>query len=519
MKRIAAVIVSLILMLSVSGCGMTDRIKDFFSFDENPQTVNEEGINKETENSITIGVTELDSYNPLICKSHTAKMMLDFIYEPLFGIDSQMHTVGVLASSYTTSPDGKSMRINLKQGVIWHDGTEFTSKDVVYTVKSIITNRCNYYFYLKDVSNITPEDNYTVDITFGRSVPNPATLFSFPIIKSGSFSDGFKPVGTGPFYLDYNKLSAFEAYHGNRANIDFINVKSIPDDGKFVTMFNASVIDVADSSVIDMKTYMPRSKQTVHNYVSNEIIIAGFNAKSAVFKFKEARKSVSMLIDRQGVASNIYFSQCEPVNYPVNPVSDYYPSSKGDLSSDSGGAENELKSNGWKTDSRGIYCYSDNISLTYFSVRILVNGDDPERCGVAEMISAKMNEIGMKNTVVQCPGDEFAKCIEAGNYDMFIGEIQIQPNNDLTDIVSSASNMFNYSDEETDILLAQLGTVTTESDKKDISSKLYERIKSECPFAPICFKKGSLITSAKIKSGAEPSVQSTVRQTESWSVK
>ena len=109
--------------------------------------------------------------------------------------------------------------------------------------------------------------------------------------------------------------------------------------------------------------------------------------------------------------------------------------------------------------------------------------------------------------------------IEAGNYDMFIGETKLLPNGDLTSLVGSAGNYFGYANAEVDALLAQMGTVTLESDIKAVSISLYEKVRDESPFAPICFAKKSIVTSAKIKYGVNPSDTGYVRAAESWGVK
>ena len=44
---------------------------------------------------------------------------------------------------------------------------------------------------------------------------------------------------------------------------------SVPDDEKFLSLFSASVIDIADSLMIDMTSYMPKNNASVYDYVSN----------------------------------------------------------------------------------------------------------------------------------------------------------------------------------------------------------------------------------------------------------
>lgn len=522
MKRIMSVIISLFLILSLSGCGIVESVKHLADAFRNDTDVSEEENvpEKEVENSITIGVVELDTYNPLVSTSPTLKNMLGFIFEPMFGVDEAMNTEGILAYSYQTSIDGTSITVNLKEGVTWHDGTPFTADDVVYTVNELKRGGTNYDNVAQTIRSIEKAGVYAVKITFDYPMTNPTANLYFPIIKSQSANgDNFSPVGTGPYRMDSGQLTAFESYHNGRAAIDTIKVTSIPDNKKFASMFNASVIDIADSDMIDMTSYMPKSNSVVHDYVSGNMIFVGYNAKSSVFANEEARRAVSKIIDRRSIVSHIYFSRAEATVYPVNPKSRMYPTNSGGAYGDNGLAQKELSQNGWKSDKRGVFFKGDTQGVTYFSVEILVNSDDAERVKIAEEISQAMNNIGMKNTLTKCTQTQFSERIESGNYDMFVGETELLPSNDLTRLLKTGMNIFNYSDEETDILLSQLGTQLSENDAKDIWLKLCERIDEKSPISPICFLKKSLITGAKIKTVAEPSVESSVRKTEKWSVK
>lgn len=521
MKKISGIIISFVLIMTLTACNFSDTefYKRFFS-DEQKNQVNENNDTRPAKNEITIGVVELDNYNPLYVKSSTNRNMLSFIYEPLFSIDSNMNTEGVLAESYTLSPDGKSIRVNLKEGVMWHNGDIFTSRDVVYTVNQIKNNDTRYSTMLEGIKGIASAGTFAVDISFTRALPNPVLLLSFPIVKFGTGSGiDFKPVGTGPFFLDYDKLSAFENYHGTRADIDRVNVISIPDNEKFISLFNASVIDIADSQILDMTQYMPKSNSVVYNYTSNKMVFVGFNTNDAVFRFPEARRSVSELIDRREIATHHYFSRAEAARYALNPQSRFCPQPSTGMRSNTEAARKALTDKGWTTDKRGIYYYTDNVSITYFSVNILVNSQSPERVKIADEISEAMTALGLMNTVTKCSNSEFMARVSSGNYDMFIGETELMPNNDLTHMAYSGLNMFGYSSSETDTLITQLGLISAENDIKGVWENLCLKLDEDCPFAPVCFLKDSLVTSSKIKSGVEPSFENSVRLTKEWSLK
>lgn len=512
-KKIFIFLTAVTVAAAVSGCSLTDTLKTAAKKEQQNDAVEQ----KETENAITIGVVDLDTYNPLLTKSVTMKNTLGFIYEPLFTLDEKQNIQGVLGDSYKISPDGKSITVSLKQNVLWQDGTAFSAKDVVYTAQTIMNGMTEYGNLLKNAVAVSGNAN-SVTVTFSKSIPDSAALLTFPIIKNGSISENFKPVGTGPFYLDYDKLSAFENYHGERAKIDTVKIKSVPDNEKFVSLFNAGVIDIADSAMMNMSEYTPRSNSTVNKYVTNKMVFVGFNINNAVFRYPEARAAIYKIIDRKNIVSHIYFSHAKAAHYPINPTNPMYPNTSENMHGDHGSAEKLLKDADWTKDKNGVYYRADQKGMTYFSVDILVNSEDTERIKIAAQLSETMSELGMKNRVTVCSGSEFTARLECGNYDMFIGKTSLLPNNDISQILYSG-NVLGYSDEKTDILLAQIGTFMSDSDKKSVYKQLFERISEECPIAPICFLEDSIITSAKLKSGVCPSVSGTVVRTENWSVK
>lgn len=509
MKKILCVIMSVILAMSISSCAL------FKGGAYEPQ---ETGEGEVTESVISVGLVDVDTYNPIYSASPTVINLMGFIYEPLFSLNEDGTVTNVLAESYTVSPDGKSVIVKLKQNVKWHDGSTFICPDVIYTVDKIRNGSSRYFSLVKNMTDVIAVDYNTLKVTFDRPTPNPAALLSFPIIK-GYSADGsdFKPVGTGPYVFNGDRLDAYDTYHGGIAKISVVKINKVPDREKYISMLNASVFDVADSGMIDMKTYTPKSMANVCNYISNKMIYVGFNAESTVFKFPEARKSVSKLIDRKNITSHIYFSGAEATAYPINPASYVYPEAETNLYKDTTTAEEILRENGWELNVNDIYHIVGDHGATYFTVSILVNSDDENRVKLAEELSQTMNDMGMFNTVTKCNSQQFISRIESGSYDMYIGETELTPNGDLSELLSG-DNVLNYSNQNCDALLSQIGTLTENADIKTAWGNLADLVIDEAPFAPVCFIKESIIIGARIKSGVHPSPISSVQRTENWSL-
>lgn len=470
---------------------------------------------------ITVGITDFDTFDPLTTASDTVRNVCGFVFEPMFELDSNLYHYNVLAEDYSVSEDGLMLTVLLRSDVFWHDGTPLTAADVVYTVNCIKRGGTSYDGYMDAVSGTQALSNNVFAAYFSRPVPDPARLFTFPIIKNGSANyASFTPVGTGPFFFDAEgRLIASEVYYNGRAGIDRINICTIPDNNKFLSMFDASAIDLATSEKLNMSSYMPRSNANVWDFVSNDLVFVGFNEHRAVFSDAAARRAVSYLIDRDDIVSNVYYTRAEAVYYAVNPSSWVAFDTNKKHIADLTGAHEQLAGGGWTLNRNGIYTRTNGKSLVSFSVQLLVNSDSPERVRIAEKISEKMKNAGMLVTIDKCPSEAFAARVTAGNYDMFIGETDLKTNSDVSALAATGVNSFGYSSPETDALLARLSVQVLNDEVRATTRELHERLFNDAPYAPICFIKKSLVTSARLAYGVDPSISGYVRATKDWSCK
>ena len=82
------------------------------------------------ENSnLRLGISNLDSLNPLLSKNQNIQDMLKFIYEPLFNITNDYKLENALGIEYSKA-DNKTYFIKLREDVNWHNGAEFTAEEI-----------------------------------------------------------------------------------------------------------------------------------------------------------------------------------------------------------------------------------------------------------------------------------------------------------------------------------------------------------------------------------------------------
>lgn len=163
------------------------------------------------------------------------------ILEPLARYNENGVMVPWLVTEIPTVENGgvaedlMSITWNLRDDILWSDGTQFTSADVVFTAEYCLhpEGGCAQGRNYSDIASVEALDDFTVRVTF--DVPKPVPYGPFvgpeaPIIQAAQFADclgarapecteaNFYPVGTGAFTVtdfrpnDVISLAANENY-------------------------------------------------------------------------------------------------------------------------------------------------------------------------------------------------------------------------------------------------------------------------------------------------------------------
>ncbi|MEM1065195.1 MAG: peptide ABC transporter substrate-binding protein, partial [Pseudomonadota bacterium] len=144
------------------------------------------------------------------------------IVEPLARYDETGTLVPWLVEEIPTvenggvSEDLTTIIWNITPGLVWSDGTPFTSADVLFTHEYCThpEGGCAQLTKFEGVASVEAPDDLTVVVTFEGPTPNPYGPFvggESPILQAAQFADclgarapectdaNFNPVGTGPF--------------------------------------------------------------------------------------------------------------------------------------------------------------------------------------------------------------------------------------------------------------------------------------------------------------------------------
>ncbi len=224
----------LVFVLVATGCGgpQTD--------DSDAQVDADETDNSEQLNThLNILYWQAPStLNPYLSGGTKDIEAASLVVEPLAHYDENSNMVPVLVTEIPSvenggvSEDLTSITWNLKQDVVWSDGTPFTARDVVFSWEYCANEEagCNSANNFEDVEQVTAVDDFTVRIDFAVPKPHPYGPFVgsiVPVIQYEQFKDclglraqectdqNFGPIGTGPFKVDEFRANDVVSYSAN----------------------------------------------------------------------------------------------------------------------------------------------------------------------------------------------------------------------------------------------------------------------------------------------------------------
>jgi peptide/nickel transport system substrate-binding protein len=210
-------------------------------------------------------LTFVQSLLPLTPDPHVEFLNSSFhvqyaMFDPLARVDEEGKLTPYLATSWKwESPT--SWVFDLRRNVRWHDGTPFTSKDVVWSIARILNPETRsiwgrIYSFVQGAEAI---DDHTVRIrTKTPSVAVPQDFGRMAILPRDQFEragkDAFfqRPIGTGPFRFvrqvrgEQIVMEANPQYWGGAPKVRTLIFRQVPDEATRVAELMAGTADIVD---------------------------------------------------------------------------------------------------------------------------------------------------------------------------------------------------------------------------------------------------------------------------------
>ncbi|MBN2626194.1 MAG: ABC transporter substrate-binding protein [Spirochaetales bacterium] len=251
-----------------------------------------------------------------------------------------------LAESWSFSDDGLTVTFKLRQGVKFHDGTDFNADAVVYSfARQFKKDHPDYdkgpwkYWGYMDMDNIVGDviavDEYTVAFKLLKKeapfIANLAMDFASIVSPTAAAQYGEEftnhPVGTGPFkFVSWIKDDSivFEKnadYWGNEVYLDRLILKVIPDATARWLALQKGEVDVIDfPSPEDLAEMKSAEGIKVLQQEGLNVGYLALNCDKAPYDNKLVRQAMNYAIDRDEIVAAVYGEAGAVAKNPLPPT-------------------------------------------------------------------------------------------------------------------------------------------------------------------------------------------------------
>jgi len=468
---------------------------------------------------VTLVVGVANQYGETLDIFNTATTMEphNMIYEPLVAVDQNYEFQPWLAERWETSEDGLTWTFYLRQGVKFHDGTDFNADVVKWWLEGMLEGVNSYMF--ESMTEAEVIDDYTIALTFDAPFPN--LLYNLSTSFSGIMSQaayeqygdeyGTKyAVGTGPFMLeewvqndhlllvrnpDYNWAPEWTGHTGP-ARVDKILYRIIPEDATRTIELQAGNVDLL------LSPPPPRELPQYQNnpdyfYITGSaatIQFIGMNVNDPLFQDLRTRQAVGHALDRDLIVETIYQGLGRP-------TTTYLPAELGgDVgvaavapSYDLAQAQALLADVGWVPGPDGILVAQNVEGVapgTRFEVTYWTYQEDEYR-RLAEATQSMLGDIGIKANIQLMDNPTYSAQLKGGGCQAILRQYEWD-NNDILEWFHHGKylpypNYLGVDDPEFDAMLDEANFNTPTWEERD---ELYVEIhkyliENWYPWAPI----------------------------------
>ena len=325
-------------------------------------------------------VSDPGHLNPAITTSGATHAASELLYNGLVGRDERGEPVPELAESWQIEQGGTVYRFRLRDGVKWHDGTQFTASDIKFTFEEVLLK-----FHARTrasmgalLAGVEAPDDRTVVFRFKQ--PYAPLLYQLdateaPIIARHIYQGtdpqtnpaNSSPIGTGPFkFVSYTKgteirLARNPAYFKpGLPYLDGLVMRIIPDLSVQVLALENGEVDFLWElpgqllSRVQSDARFQTARTGYHPGGSNCIMTMSFNLDRPILKELRVRQAIAHALDRQAFVSQILFGDGKVAAAPISSEIPWAHAAGLNMPrTDRAGSEKLLDGAGWKKEGDG----------------------------------------------------------------------------------------------------------------------------------------------------------------------
>ena len=417
-----------------------------------------------------------------------------------------------LATAWEVAADRLSIRFTLRQGVKWHDGKDFTSADVAFTLLKLIKpNHPRGRATFANLTDVETPDAYTVVLKLSQPSPmimNALSNFETPILPKHIYEQGDPlrnaannaPVGTGPFkFVEWVRGSHIvlernaDYWDKGKPYLDRLVMRIVNDAGSRSAALETGEVLVAGPNPVaysELARFRANPKFDVETR-GEELLQHGqavqVNLRNPDLAKLPVRQAILHAINRENLARAVWYGSGRPATSPI-------PYQAGDLRLanppaypfDVKKAEELLEAAGYPrgADKTRLKLRLDWVPLGEANLR------------AAEFIKQSLQRIGIETTIRSSDLPTYLKLVY-GDYDydlnLFLYAPIFDPSMGLQRFYWSKAarkgspfvNASGYASAETDRVLEAAAVETDANKRKALFHEFQKIVMTDLPVLPL----------------------------------
>ena len=397
----------------------------------------------EEDTNLRIGISNLDTLNPLISKNRNIQDMTKLIYEPLFNITDNFKLDNALAVEWSKA-DSKTYLITLRENVKWHNGEDFSADDVKFTIDTIkaLGDKSIYNSNVSFVDRVEIISKNLVKIYLTDQVPFFEYNLTFPIISYKFFegedilnsSKNNILMGTGKYKIQVVDLSSQidlmrnpNWWNADKVNLNFdtITVRVYGTLSEVYNAYKLGGLDLIITDSIDIEDSIGVIGSNMKDNIGRNFDYLALNVTSNILSNKEVRQAINYAINKDEIVSSVYKGRYKTGDFPLSSV--YYLNNENisgyEYNKDK--AKQILEENGWKL-SYGSWQKKIGYSTVRLRLNLVVQSSNQNRVNVANIIKKNLEEISIPVNVISANDQRYQNYLNGKNYDMILTGVSVR---------------------------------------------------------------------------------------------
>jgi len=373
-------------------------------------------------------LSEPISIDPVEARSHAEVTLVSLVFDTLYAVDGRGNPKPMLAAALPEiSEDRLQVRVAIRSGVYFHDGTPLEVGDVVDSLRRLAKSDARWL--LAPVREIREAGNDLI-LDLRRRTPEIARLLAAPaasITPGGKAPQLTAAIGTGPYRLksfDRGRrrvvLTAAEGHFAGRPYVDELELRWYQSPDEEPILYERGDLFLSLRGEVAFTGHQPKYATDEVEGPATVLVFLGFGtSRSAITDDVDFRRALSMAIARNGFRT---IGTGERVIPSLDPAS---LDIGGDAApQDEQQARTRAARIVLRRAANRVSLLRDALSgARELSLEVLIDRTRPDDREIAEKVVAALYRLGLSAHITDLDAREFATRVGRGTCDLYVGQL------------------------------------------------------------------------------------------------